>query len=224
MTTTRDFRVALEQLRANQITFTEFARTTRANWDRMACALLRRWRDVPAACAPEDLSQEMLTQVPALLAQYDPAHGKPLEGFVVWNATYTAKRWLHKQRGAARYSDKAKSRCPVVGFCGDVRRWVEPEASGRAQGRATTKLAASSAFIVLVETDAPDEQAERRQALERALAADERDERLALDALFRYRDRARAVQAIAKRVGGLKRARQVMNRAIAGAQRRAELG
>lgn len=74
-----------------------------------AVALCRRWR-VPSTVTPEDVAQEILMGVVIANRQYDAARGMTWKNFVLWNGIYHAKRWIHRQRGAARLSGKSRSR------------------------------------------------------------------------------------------------------------------
>lgn len=74
-----------------------------------AVALCRRWR-VPSTVTPEDVAQEILMGVVIANRQYDAARGMTWKNFVLWNGLYHAKRWIHRQRGAARLSGKSSSR------------------------------------------------------------------------------------------------------------------
>lgn len=99
----------LKLLRAGELTFAEFARRTSAHWDRMAVALMRRWR-VPAGVERADVVQELLVAAWDLVPRWDPERGPTLHHYVVWNASVRAKKWLHQQRGAKRWDDSAPSR------------------------------------------------------------------------------------------------------------------
>jgi len=103
---------ALIRLR-NGGSFAEFVRRTRSQWRSMAMGLMRRWK-CPADVELEDVVQEMLLAVFAVLPDYDPTRGKTLKQYVQWNANNRAKKWMHRQRGALRRDDRAKSRHPIA--------------------------------------------------------------------------------------------------------------
>lgn len=97
----------LEALRAGEMTFEAFERSTRPHWARMAKYLLGRWA-VPAGVEPADVEQELKMATWKYLPRWDSAKGTPLDKYIAWNAMTDAKKWMHKQ--ARRRDDGAPAR------------------------------------------------------------------------------------------------------------------
>ncbi len=106
------FRTDIEALRDGRISFTQFQKNTHSYWLAMSRSLMRRWKG-PIAVDNEDLIQEMMLAAWVALPKHDASRA-PLDRYIRYNAVYTAKRWLHAQRGALRRSDHSPSRHPVV--------------------------------------------------------------------------------------------------------------
>jgi DNA-directed RNA polymerase specialized sigma24 family protein len=170
----------LELLRAGKLPFAEFVRRTAPHWDRMAAALMRRWR-VPAGVERADVVQELLLAAWRLVPEWDPARGPTLHHYVAWNASIRAKKWLHKQRGAKRWDDAAPSR--------HARAFTELDPDGLDPGRWDRLLQAGY--------DAELEAAEQEEVL-RALGRLERPEEA--DLLLLLFDCAGDLDAAAERL------------------------
>jgi DNA-directed RNA polymerase specialized sigma24 family protein len=88
-------------VREGRITAEEYFLRTKGTWERMACALLRRWR-IPAWVERDEVVQEL--QVAAWKAIWDyesvSSNGRPIGRYVHWHATDKAKKKLHKMRNA----------------------------------------------------------------------------------------------------------------------------
>jgi hypothetical protein len=111
----RAMKDGLARLRDGAINFSEFAEQTRADFDRMAADVARGWK-VPPGVDEEDVRQEFLLSLIErdLVNKFDPRRGPSLERFVVWQSYTFAKRFVHRQRGAARRDGKAPSRHPLA--------------------------------------------------------------------------------------------------------------
>lgn len=102
----------LDRLREGRTTFAAFSTSTGADWRRMAEYLYRRWW-LPAGVEVEDVQQEVLLAAWQSVPGWDPDRGVSLRSYVVWSALTGAKKWLHRQRNAARRDGKADGRFPV---------------------------------------------------------------------------------------------------------------
>ncbi len=126
----------IEALYAGRVTFAEFERATRAEWQKVARWLHRRW-PVPLAVEDEDLVQQLLLAAWRAVGFYDPTRGVPVKAFVFWSAVTDTKRWINEQRGALRRSDRAQSRHDVAACClreleeGDGGQWAFDEEAHR---------------------------------------------------------------------------------------------
>lgn len=109
---------ALNMVRTGELSFAAFEKQTRPVWTALAINLLKRWPG-PQAVEREDLIQELLLGAWLALPKWK-AGKSPLRNFIVWQAMYSAKNWLHAQRGASKHGtrDKNKSRFEVS--VGDV--------------------------------------------------------------------------------------------------------
>lgn len=94
-----------------RITWTVFERATRAEFERMALYLLRRWVP-PAWYTVEDVVQELLIGTTICVWEWSKSFGPTLSRYVVYNAISYAKRELHRARGAklSGTADKNPSR------------------------------------------------------------------------------------------------------------------
>jgi DNA-directed RNA polymerase specialized sigma24 family protein len=110
----------LLRLARGRVDFGEFARSTRPLWAAMARRMARRW-GLPGSVELEDLEQEMLLTVHRVLPKWDRRRAS-VERYVLWQANYAAKRWLHSQRKALRLSDRSPSRAAVP------ESWLPPRA------------------------------------------------------------------------------------------------
>jgi len=95
----------LHAVRAGEMTFDAFARTTMQRWNHLAARLLSRWRHPPTV-TQEDMLQEILLGIWRAATRrgakgWDPKRGTALKTWVLYSACTEAKRWLHKQRGAS---------------------------------------------------------------------------------------------------------------------------
>lgn len=102
MSNENDFSVHVRALHDGRVTFNDFARSTRAHWERLALYIARRWR-TPEWFAPADIVQELLLGAWLAVWKWDPARGggaASLAKYVVWNAVDKAKKKAHKARGA----------------------------------------------------------------------------------------------------------------------------
>lgn len=88
----------IESCRTGETGFADFVKATMPYWRCVAGDLLSRW-DAPAAVEEEDLVQELLLAAWRAIETADPAKGD-VRRRVVWCAVKTARRWLHRQRGA----------------------------------------------------------------------------------------------------------------------------
>jgi len=86
------------RVKNGEASFDAFAKATMRYWRRAAADLLGRW-DHPAAVDEDDLVQEMLLAVWRAIQQVDPERGDPRRR-IVFSAAKSARRWLHRQRGA----------------------------------------------------------------------------------------------------------------------------
>lgn len=101
----------LHLFRDARINFTQFANATRLEFQRLAISLTRRWIP-PAWFSPSDVEQELLMGAYTAIWDWSPNMGTSLSQYVVYNAMSTAKRQLHKARGAklSGTADKNPSR------------------------------------------------------------------------------------------------------------------
>lgn len=121
--------VELQLYREGQISFDDFVRSTRADWQRIAAYLLRRW-DAPCAVAVDDMVQELLLGCWTAVDRWEPTGGNSLKKFVVYQAVDKAAKWLHKQRRALRNDGRNPSRhaLPFSAFAGKSGEAREIEA------------------------------------------------------------------------------------------------
>lgn len=105
----------LTELQKTGGSFGDFCKATANEWHRLARYLLRKW-PTPAGVGVEDVEQELMVEAWRAFHRFDAErdNGKGIAGFVIWNATTHAKKWIHAQRGALRRSDKAQSRFPLA--------------------------------------------------------------------------------------------------------------
>ena len=138
----------LTRLRDGEITFTQFVLATRPQWERLAGRVLSRWK-IPPSADVEDLVQEMLMAIPALLEQWDPGRGVKLNRYVVWSAMNRAKIYVHKQRCAPlRNGDRNASRFALPqAMLGDLtwQRAIDGSAAAPQQQRVDVLLDAMHA-------------------------------------------------------------------------------
>jgi hypothetical protein len=128
----RSMGAELEKLRGGDVDFRQFAAATEKDFDRMSADIAKRWK-VPPGVDQEDVRQELLMAIVErkLLTSWDPSRGPTLARYVVWQSYVAGKRFVHRQRGAARRDGKAPSRFPLAfsslgkGRAGD---WNEAEA------------------------------------------------------------------------------------------------
>jgi DNA-directed RNA polymerase specialized sigma24 family protein len=93
-----------------EASFDVFYAATIKYWRCAAADLLRRW-DHPQAVEEEDLIQEMLLAAWRAIESFDPERGDP-KRHVVFSAAKTARRWLHRQRGAYGFARCRKGADP----------------------------------------------------------------------------------------------------------------
>lgn len=100
-------------LRDGRIDLAQYMRATRADYDRMAAYLARRWRP-PAWFTTEDIVQELYASTWSSIWAFD-AERASIERYVVYNTISGAKRRLHKARGAklSGTPDKNPSRIEI---------------------------------------------------------------------------------------------------------------
>lgn len=141
----------LAALSAGTISPDTFFLRTRSEWERLAAYLLRRW-PVPSAVAQEDVVQELMLAAWTAVHRYDPARGTTLKGFVVYNATDKAKKWVHKQRAAYRRDDGAPSRHALLLRLDDgetmqaaIDSYMEPEPAAQEEAAAIRQALAEGA-------------------------------------------------------------------------------
>lgn len=103
----------LEQLMRGELDYNEFARATHGDWHRLARYTFSRW-PLPLAVEVEDVQQELMLAGWEVAPKFDPARGKTLLEYVVFNSVDRAKRWLHKQRSAVWGRDNGASRFPLA--------------------------------------------------------------------------------------------------------------
>lgn len=138
----RSMAAELAALRTGVMDAEEFVRRTFGDWNALGEYLAGRW-ELPPGVDAEDARQEMLLALfeEQAVASWDPARQVPLARYVVWNACASTKQYLHKQRGALRWSGKAKSRFPVAFSMLGVEEGHDPEnvqqaeQEGRAEAR-----------------------------------------------------------------------------------------
>lgn len=105
----------LGALQRHEISFDQFVRRTRPHWRRLAARLYSRWRaKLPDGVMLEDIEQELLYHAWLCVDHWEPARGRSIEDYVVFNACAKAVRWIHIQRNAYRRSEKEPSRFPAA--------------------------------------------------------------------------------------------------------------
>lgn len=82
-----------------RITYAAFVAATKAEYERMALYLRRRWIP-PASYEVSDVVQELLLGTWFCVWEWVPGRGPSLSRYVIYNAMSSAKRALHKARGA----------------------------------------------------------------------------------------------------------------------------
>jgi DNA-directed RNA polymerase specialized sigma24 family protein len=105
---------AVAQLMGGRLTFGEFLRATRQDWERMGRYLMRRWV-APPGVELADVVQELHVGAYRAIGTYDPTRSANPTAYVVFSAIDKAKKWLHKQRGANLHgnSDSAPGVLPT---------------------------------------------------------------------------------------------------------------
>ncbi len=130
----------LAALRVGVMTADDFVRRTFGDWSKLGEYLAGRW-ELPPGLDGEDARQEMLLALfeSESVASWDPERSVPLARYVVWNACSETKQYLHKQRGALRWSGKAQSRFPLpfsaLGREHDPEVVQQADQDGRAEAR-----------------------------------------------------------------------------------------
>lgn len=86
-----------------------FHAEARADYARLALALMRRWR-LPDSVELDDVVQEMFLATPRFVAAWDPARdgARPLVDFVVFNVCDKALKWMHKQRRMSNSKERSR--------------------------------------------------------------------------------------------------------------------
>lgn len=104
----------LRRVRDEEIGFGDFVAGTRTEFRRMALHLMRRWK-TPEWLVVEDVEQELYLGAWRFVPRFDPAKGKSLARYVVFNAMSEAKREMHRARGVTIHGnpDRRVSRFEV---------------------------------------------------------------------------------------------------------------
>lgn len=116
---TKNLESGARMLFEGKIPFGRYVGMTRAEYERIAAMLVRRWRP-PAWVEQEDVVQDLFAATWESIWGYDASRGKTVGDYVVYNSISRAKRCLHKARGAILHGspDRNPSRfeLPISAF------------------------------------------------------------------------------------------------------------
>lgn len=179
----------LELALDGRITFDDFARGTKREFERMAGYLMRRWIP-PSWYGPEDLVQDLWLGAWMCIWEWSPVMGASLTRFVVFNTMATGKRALHKARGALLSGTQDKN----------PSRFERPLSSFGLEGEGETMaecLLAEEAIAEQTMIEREEHEDRKREGIAKALAACKTEtERAVIRALANAEDVEGGVAAI----------------------------
>lgn len=82
------------------LAYSEFFKLTAKDFKKMAAKLFRRW-PLPEAVEPQDVIQDLHTEIARIMANYDPMRAT-VAAYLVWNAFARAKKDTNRQRGKVK--------------------------------------------------------------------------------------------------------------------------
>jgi hypothetical protein len=82
------------------VAYSEFFKATSKDFEKMAAKLFRRW-PLPDAVEPQDVVQDLHTEIARIMRGYDPMRAT-VAAYLVWNAFARAKKDTNRQRGKVK--------------------------------------------------------------------------------------------------------------------------